>query len=370
MRLAEHLYRWPRLLLILSAIFWAGNVIAGRLAVDQISPITLVFVRWVMVLGVLWPLYGKEVRTHWSCVRHRLIRVVLMAVFGFTGFNTLFYYAAHYASAVDLGILQGALPIFVLAGAFLAHRTSPTKMQLLGVLITAVGVAVVATGGEPRAILELQFNRGALAMVTASMLYAFYTVALRDRPQMPSVPFFTLLAVIAAVTSVPLLVVEAFCAANSFTSAVTTPVNGVPAAPGTSGPTRSTTPACTPSSAAATWRQNRTGSLSPVSSDSHATGRSVGPRPGGQEARLAEPRGPQTNTSSSVPACNRRTSRGRGTQPARGCGVRNLVASSASWADATEADGACDGAIVGPPQPGGSTRPCACPLSAVPPTAR
>jgi drug/metabolite transporter (DMT)-like permease len=210
MRLAEHLYRWPRLLLILSGIFWAGNVIAGRLAVDQISPITLVFVRWIMVLGVLWPLYGKEVRAHWSRVRHRLIGIVLMAVFGFTGFNTLFYYAAHYASAVDLGILQGALPIFVLAGAFLAHRTSPTKMQLLGVLITAVGVAVVATGGEPRAILELQFNRGALAMVTASMLYAFYTVALRDRPQMPSVPFFTLLAVIAAVTSVPLLAVEAF----------------------------------------------------------------------------------------------------------------------------------------------------------------
>jgi drug/metabolite transporter (DMT)-like permease len=209
MRLIEHLHRWPRLLLILSAIFWAGNIIAARLAVDQISPLTLVFLRWVMVLGVLWPLYGRELRTHWPQIRERLVSIVLMGIFGFTGFNALYYYAAHYASAIDLGILQGALPIFVLIGAFLAHRTSPTKKQLLGCLITALGVILVATGGEPLAVLDLQFNRGALAMLVASMCYAFYTVALRDRPQMPGIAFFTLLAVVAAASSIPLLMLEA-----------------------------------------------------------------------------------------------------------------------------------------------------------------
>ncbi|MET0537948.1 MAG: DMT family transporter [Xanthobacteraceae bacterium] len=209
MRVLERLYRWPRLLLILSAILWAGNVIAGRLAVDQISPLTLVFVRWVMVLGVLWPLYGAEVRMHWPRVRERMFSIVLMGICGFTGFNALFYYAAHYATAVELGILQGALPMFVLIGAFAAHRTRPSYRQLLGVFITAVAVVLVATGGKPQAILDLQFNRGALAMIVASMFYAFYTVALRDRPEMPSLPFFTLLAVIAAATSVPLILLEA-----------------------------------------------------------------------------------------------------------------------------------------------------------------
>jgi drug/metabolite transporter (DMT)-like permease len=209
MHLADRLYRWPRLLLILSAIFWAANVIAARLAVDQISPLTLVFVRWIMVLGILWPTYGHEVRMHWPQVRRRMLSIVLMALFGFTGFNVLYYYAAHYATAVDLSILQGALPIFVLAGAFLAHRTRPTGMQLLGSFITAIGVVLVATRGNLLAVLNLQFNTGALAMMAACMCYAFYTVALRDRPQMPSTAFFTLLAVIAAASSIPLLVLEA-----------------------------------------------------------------------------------------------------------------------------------------------------------------
>ena len=32
----------------------------------------LVFLRWVMVLAVLWPLYGGQVRAHWGEMRPRL----------------------------------------------------------------------------------------------------------------------------------------------------------------------------------------------------------------------------------------------------------------------------------------------------------
>ena len=46
-------------------------------------------------------------------------------------------------------------------------------------------------------------------MLAACVLYAFYTVALRDRPHMPGTAFFTLLALIAAVTSLPLVAFEA-----------------------------------------------------------------------------------------------------------------------------------------------------------------
>jgi drug/metabolite transporter (DMT)-like permease len=209
MRLLDGLYRWPRLLLVLSAIFWAANIIAARLAVDQISPLTLVFARWVIVLGILWPIYGRHVRMQWPQVRHQMLSIVLMALLGFTGFNALYYYAAYYATAVDLSILQGALPISVLAGAFLAHRTMPSALQVVGAFITFLGVLLVAAHGNPLAVLNLHFNRGALAMIAASMCYAFYTVALRDRPSMDGTAFFTLLALIAAASSIPLIGIEA-----------------------------------------------------------------------------------------------------------------------------------------------------------------
>ena len=57
-RLVDRLYQWPVVLLTLTAVFWAGNAIVSRLAVGHISPFLLVFLRWVMVLAVMWPMYG------------------------------------------------------------------------------------------------------------------------------------------------------------------------------------------------------------------------------------------------------------------------------------------------------------------------
>jgi drug/metabolite transporter (DMT)-like permease len=209
------LYQWPGVLLTLTALFWAGNAVASRLAVGQIQPMQLVSLRWLMVLAVMWPLYGGQVRAHWPAVRPQLGRVIVVAFIGLTAFNALFYIAAHSTTAVNIGILQGSVPVIVLAGAFLAYGTRATAVQIAGVLITAAGVVVVATHGQPLAILDIDFNRGDLLMLTACVLYAAYTVALRDRPAMPGAAFFTLLALISAITSLPLAVAEAAISGTS-----------------------------------------------------------------------------------------------------------------------------------------------------------
>jgi drug/metabolite transporter (DMT)-like permease len=206
--LTDRFYRWPSLLLTLAAIFWAGNTVAGRLAVGEISPFMLTFLRWVLVLAALWPVYGREVRKHWPQVKPQLGSIVVLAALGMTGFNALYYVAAHYTSAINIGILQGSMPIFVLTGAYLAHGTRASLVQQAGVLITAMGVVVVATRGAPLQILGVDLNWGDLAMLAACALYAAYTVGLRDRPSMPGTAFFTLLALISAVTSVPLVIAE------------------------------------------------------------------------------------------------------------------------------------------------------------------
>jgi drug/metabolite transporter (DMT)-like permease len=215
-RLTDWLYQWPGLLLTLTAVFWAGNAVAGRLAVGHVSPMMLVILRWAVVLAVLWPIYGGQVRAHWGEVRPRLGRITLMAFLGFTAFNVLFYWAAHTTSAINIGILQGSIPVAVLMGAFLMHGTRATLVQIAGVLITSVGVVVVATQGAPPAVLDIGLNGGDLAMLAACVLYAFYTVALRDRPNMPGAAFFTLLALIAALTSVPAVAVEALVLGFAF----------------------------------------------------------------------------------------------------------------------------------------------------------
>ena len=202
-------YASPVLLLSLTALFWAGNAVAGQLAVGEIKPFMLVFLRWVLVASVMWLIFGHEVRAHWAAIKPRLMSITLMAGFGFTAFNALFYIASYSTSAINIGIIQGAMPGIVLIGTFLAYRTKVTAIQIIGVILTMIGVALVATKGDPLSLLTQAINRGDALMLLASVFYAAYAVALRNRPAIPGTAFFTLLAIVATITALPLAIGEA-----------------------------------------------------------------------------------------------------------------------------------------------------------------
>jgi drug/metabolite transporter (DMT)-like permease len=71
---------------------------------------------------------------------------------------------------------------------------------------------MVASGGSLEALMRLRFNIGDVMMFTAAVIYAGYTVALRDRGDgggAGQIPFFFGMAVAAFITSLPLMAVEA-----------------------------------------------------------------------------------------------------------------------------------------------------------------
>jgi drug/metabolite transporter (DMT)-like permease len=121
----------------------------------------------------------------------------------------MFYVAAHWTTAVNLGIIQGALPVFVLIGAFAVYGTPIGRLQAAGVMVTMAGVAIIASGGEATRLASLTLNAGDLLMIAACALYAGYTVGLSRRPPVSPLSLFTGLACAAFVTSLPLALGEA-----------------------------------------------------------------------------------------------------------------------------------------------------------------
>ncbi|SDT97787.1 DMT family transporter [Stappia sp. ES.058] len=198
----------PILLLSLTALFWAGNTIAGRLAIDQVSPLAVVFLRWLAVSALMVTLYGRQVKAEWPILKRYLPVMVLMGMFGFTAFNALFYIAAHSTTALNLGIIQGSMPMFVLLGALAILRTPIRALQACGVVLTMSGVAFIASQGDLSRLAELKINPGDALMITACLLYSLYAVLLRKRPAVSGMVFFTVLSVIAAIVSVPVFAIE------------------------------------------------------------------------------------------------------------------------------------------------------------------
>ena len=196
------------LLLIFTTAAWAGNSIAGRLVVGQASPMVVTSLRWAMVSLLLACLGPGRLVAALPELRRSWRRIFMMATCGFSFFNALFYFSAHYTTAVNISILQGGIPVFVFVGAVFLYGARLGVMQIAGLAATLVGIAVVATQGHLATLAALHFNRGDLLMLGASALYAGYTLALRDRPPMPALALFTALALIAFITSVPLAAFE------------------------------------------------------------------------------------------------------------------------------------------------------------------
>ena len=209
--LAARFYSQPYLLLILTTLGWGGNAVASRMAVGQISPMTLTSARWGIVLLLLLIAFHRQIGAAWPQLKRQWIAVLLMGASGFTLFNALNYVAAHYTSAVNLSITQGTVPLLVLLGGLVAHRTPVKGRQLAGAALALVGVAMVASGGSLDALMRLRFNIGDVMMFSAAVIYAGYTVALRDRGNgggAGQVPFFFGMAVAAFATSLPLVAIE------------------------------------------------------------------------------------------------------------------------------------------------------------------
>jgi len=193
---------------MLTTLCWGFNAILGRLAVGEVSPMLLVTIRWFGVVMLLMVIARRSFSKDWPVLRENLWIVAFLGAVGFTGFNSLFYIAAHSTGAINIGIIQGSIPVFVMLGALIAYGTRVTGLQIVGVGITLIGVVCVAARGDLQRLATLDLVRGDMYMLIACLLYSVYTIALRRRPDVSALSLFCVLAFAALITSIPFAVGE------------------------------------------------------------------------------------------------------------------------------------------------------------------
>jgi drug/metabolite transporter (DMT)-like permease len=204
----RRLYDRPWLLLSLCALFWAGNAVAGKLAVGEISPMTLTALRWIGACLVLGAIGARRLKGDLAAAKGALPFLLTLGGLGFTGFNAFLYLAAEATDGVNLLIIQGAIPVMILVAAAVFSGQRFRALQLVGVTMTLLGVIVTATDGEPRRLIELAFNHGDVLMLAASFCYALYALLLKRKPVMPALSLFFVLCLGASIAALIGLGVE------------------------------------------------------------------------------------------------------------------------------------------------------------------
>ncbi|MCW0235108.1 MAG: DMT family transporter [Ferrovibrio sp.] len=206
--LAAGLFANPYLLLVLTTAMWGGHSVVSRLAVGEISPASLTCLRWLIVASIMFSVSGRGLREHWPVLKPRLGYLVLMGTMGYTAYNTLLYWSAHTTTAINIGIINAAMPAMIFIGALMVFGQPVRLLQWIGMLVSMIGVVVTAAKGDFATLLSLTINRGDILILIATVLYAGYSVLLRNRPLVPSLVFFAALAPAAAISSIILLGAE------------------------------------------------------------------------------------------------------------------------------------------------------------------
>ena len=197
------MHRQAYIFLLLTTLMWGGNTIAGKLAVDHVSPMLMATIRWNIAFAVLYCVGRHKLAADWERVRPRLLYLSAMGFFGFAAFNIALYCALLFTSAVNASIEQAGIPMVIFGLNFLIFRQRLFLGQMIGFVLTIAGVVLTATHGDLHNLLLLDLNAGDALVLVAVTVYAGYTVALRFRPNIHWLSFMIVLSASASITSIP-----------------------------------------------------------------------------------------------------------------------------------------------------------------------
>jgi drug/metabolite transporter (DMT)-like permease len=202
------LFDRPYLLLSLTSLFWAGNTVLGRFLAGHVPPITLAFIRWAGAFLILLPFAALHLLRDWPTIRRHWPLMTLLALTGFSAFNTLAYYGLQYTTAINGLLLQSVGPLFVALWTFALFRDRLTARQAGGIGVSLTGVVIIICRGSLAVLTQIGFNRGDLMFLIALAIYGFYTACLRKRPAMHPLSFLAVGMGLGALFLVPLVAWE------------------------------------------------------------------------------------------------------------------------------------------------------------------
>lgn len=160
--------------LLTATALWAGNAIAGRVLVGSISPITLSAVRWGLAALLLLPL-GWRVFMPGSALWQNKRRFLLLGLFGVGSYNVLLYLALQTSTAINVTLIGASMPIWMLFIGGVFYQVKPNSLQMLGAVVSLLGVGIVLTRGDLTALLSMEMVVGDLLIMLATILWAVYS---------------------------------------------------------------------------------------------------------------------------------------------------------------------------------------------------
>ena len=166
--------------LLLTVTFWAGNFIVGKFAsLYEVPPFSLNFYRWFFAWLILAPFTIPEIIKKKEYIAQNYKLFIVLGVTSITIFNSIVYYSLNFTQVISGVLMISTIPVMIMFFSSILKIEKTNVFQIIGVILSFLGVAIIITKANFQILKNLDFNKGDITMVVAMFSWALYSTLLK-----------------------------------------------------------------------------------------------------------------------------------------------------------------------------------------------
>jgi drug/metabolite transporter (DMT)-like permease len=162
--------------LLLTAIFWGGTFVAGRLVAQNVGPYSIAFLRFtiasILLLLLTWRIEGELPKLQKS----QIIPVILLGIIGIFIYNVMFFKGLKIIEAGRASLIIATCPIFITICSAIFLKEKISTVRGLGIVISVCGAIIVISKGNLSRIFEGGLGLGELYIFCCVLSWVTYSL--------------------------------------------------------------------------------------------------------------------------------------------------------------------------------------------------
>lgn len=165
--------------MIVTACFWSGAFIAGKMAAAIFMPFTLTFFRFLFALPFIFLLLRLKEPEKFFPGREQIVPLIILGVIGTLGYHFFFFLALRHTTAINSSLIGATNPMVTTVLAVIFFKEKITLVRMTGVVVSLLGVFSVITNLDPKIVSSLVFNQGDFLMAAGVLCFSTYALLSR-----------------------------------------------------------------------------------------------------------------------------------------------------------------------------------------------
>jgi drug/metabolite transporter (DMT)-like permease len=162
--------------LVLTAIFWGGTFIAGRIVAREVGPFSAAFLRFLVASLILLVFVLRTHRTIPILDRSQIFPVTMLALTGVFAYNILFFSGLKTVTASRAALIITSNPAFIAIFAAIFFGDRLTLSRTMGILLSISGAIIVISKGLPLQVFEGNLGLGELYICGCVLSWVLYSL--------------------------------------------------------------------------------------------------------------------------------------------------------------------------------------------------